>query len=263
MQPSVVYILPSFRNFEYARQCLLSLHRFSPFAQAVVVDDASPDWSSNYGWWQSTGGRSHAYRFTSQGGLTRSWNIGLEIARRLRPEYIVCGNNDVLFSPDWWQPMCAALASGYALTGPVSNAPGATAPGGLQNIRNYIPDYRLTDNPLAIAEVSKRLRRQYSGVCIPSPVNGFFMMAKCDTWHRYRYCGDSVFPPLIHALPSGKANRTPTMTGQEDWLQYVWQKKGLQSCIVPSSFIFHYRSVARGRAYARGEYMRMSENDSR
>jgi GT2 family glycosyltransferase len=263
MKPKIVYILPSYENFAYARACLLSLHKSSPFIHAVIVDDASREWSSNYGWWQGTGGTSEAHRFAKQGGLTRSWNIGMEIAKRLKPDYIVCGNNDVLFSPDWWQPMCSALDAGYALAGPVSNAPGVTAANGLQHVRTYLPDYELTDSEQSIANDARRLKRQYEGMAIPSPVNGFFMMAKRETWHNHGYSRELVFPPLIYALPTGKHNQTPTMTGQEDWLQDVWHKKGLESCIVPSSFIFHYRSVARGPKYVRGDSMRMTTQTQR
>ena len=260
MTPRIVYILPSFQNFAYSRSCLISLHRYSPFVSAVVVDDSSPDWSSNYGWWQGTGGPCQAYRFQSQGGLTRSWNAGIEIARRLTPDYIVCGNNDVLFSPNWWQPMCLMLEAGYALAGPVSNAPGVTAPNGLQHVRTYLPDYQLTDDPTYIAIAANRLRRQWSGWAIPSPVNGFFMMAKHKTWQDHGYSPELPFPPVIHELPTGKLNQTPTMTGQEDWLQHELHKKGLGTCIVPSSFIFHYRSVARGPQYARGDSLRMTQS---
>lgn len=91
MQPRIVYILPSYQNFDYARACLLSLHVHSRFAVAVVIDDASPDWEANSGWWQGTGGPVVIHRYSKRGGLTRSWNLGLLSAQEFRPDYVVLG----------------------------------------------------------------------------------------------------------------------------------------------------------------------------
>jgi GT2 family glycosyltransferase len=263
MQPRIAYILPSYRNFDYARACLLSLHVHSPFVLAVVIDDASPDWKANAGWWQCTGGPVSTYRYTTRGGLTRSWNTGVLIAQEFSPDYIVCGNNDVLFSPAWWHGLCHALAGGFAMVGPVSNAPGVTAPNGLQHVRKYLPDYALSDDPASIRNTAERLRASYMGRVVKSAVNGFFMMAESKTWQEHGYSRGMPFPSAIMELPSGKPNPTPTMTGQEEWIQSRWQKQGLKSCIVPSSFIFHYRSVARGPAHAIGDCMRMADGNTR
>jgi GT2 family glycosyltransferase len=258
MRARIVYILPSYQSFEYARACILSLHMHSPFVVAVIIDDASPDWRANSDWWQGTGGPVSTYRFSTRGGLTRSWNAGMVIAQRFRPDYIVCGNNDVLFSPGWWEGLCWALEAGYGMVGPVSNAPGITAPRALQHVRTYLPDYLLSDDPVSIMQTARLLRICYAGTVAISSVNGFFMMAKARTWRDYGYSPGMVFTPLIRTLPTGKLNRTPAMTGQEDWIQEEWRRKGLKSCIVPSSFIFHYRSVSRGPKYVIGDSLRMA-----
>jgi hypothetical protein len=185
------------------------------------------------------------------------------VAQEFKPDYIVCGNNDVLFSPGWWQGLCRALAAGYAMAGPVSNAPGVTAPNGLQHVRRYFPDYPLSDDPVSIGDTAQRLRASYMGKVVPSPVNGFFMMAESRTWLEHGYSRGMPFPPTIEELPSGKPNPTPTMTGQEEWIQNRWGKKGLKSCVVPASFIFHYRSVARGAEYAVGDCVRMAGRTAR
>jgi GT2 family glycosyltransferase len=262
MQPRIVYILPSYQSFDYARACLLSLHAHSPFVTAVVVDDASPEWESNLGWWEGTGGPVCAYRFSESGGLTRSWNFGLSVAQEFRPDYVICGNNDVLLSPRWWQGLCHALDRGYAMAGPVSNAPGITAPYDLQHVRTYLPHYELSDDPLSIKNTAQYLRERYSDLVVESAVGGFFMMAKARTWLSHGYRNEMFFPALIRQLLSDKRNRTPTMTGQENWLRGHFRKTGLMSCIVPSSFIFHYRSVSRGARHAKGDSMRMANREA-
>lgn len=258
MDPRIVYILPSYRNFEYARACLLSLHRHSSFVLAIAIDDASPDWNVHPDWWQGTGGPVSTYRFSKRGGLTRSWNAGMLLAQQFRPDYIVCGNNDVLFSPGWWQGLCHALDVGYAIAGPVSNAPGVTAPNGRQHVRSYLPGYAASDDPASITQTARILDTWYRGKMVESAVNGFFMMAKSDTWREHGYCRGSLFPAFIRKLSSTRPNRTPGMTGQEDWIETNSRKKGLRSCVVPSSFIFHYRSVSRGDAYVRDDWTRMA-----
>lgn len=243
--PKIVYILPSYSHFNYARTTLLSLHEHSPFVHAIIVDDASRDWNDD--WYMNSGGGFTVHRFEQHGGLTRSWNRGLRMARAMNPDYIVAGNNDVLFTPNWWVPMCHALDNGYSLVGPLTNAPGDGKLHKPQNVREHLPEYRLTDDRCRIDETSRQLLAKYGNQVQDNWINGFFMMAKANDWVDKV---NGVFPQIIDRNPSGRINPTPTMTGQEYWLQWRWEQMGRKSGIVLGSFIFHYRSVSRGTKYA-------------
>jgi hypothetical protein len=47
------------------------------------------------------------------------------------------------------------------------------------------------------------------------------------------------------------------MTGNEDELQSRWRAKGMKFAAALGSFIFHYRSVSRGKKFAKGKWLRM------
>lgn len=257
--PQIAYILPSYRCFEYARACLESLLATTPRCDVIVVDDASPDWRTD--WYikpmaKAQKGQQHVvHRFDKNGGLNRSWNQGLRMAQDLGAEYAVVGNNDVLLSPNWWRPLVNACNKGFAPAGPISNAAGVTAKG-KQDVRRYIPNYKLSDDLKQIAGTAKFLQQRYGDRAIEVPaVNGFFMMARTDTWfeHAFDKKTRTVFRPLNKRDSKGRPNPTPTMTLNEDELQARWTRAGLKPVICMGSFIFHYRSVARGVRYAKGK----------
>ena len=257
--PSIGYILPSYQVFPYARACLESLFASTPDydVTAYVVDDASPDWDEK--WFDDLPGEVKLTRFRKHGGLTRSWNYGLRWVKKDGMDYAICGNNDVLLPPEWHYGLIEASQAGYAPVGPLSNAPGVTAKG-QQHVGGYIPSFELSDDMDYLANVSRSLRQAYAGHVVPSKVNGFFMFAATDTWWRNRIDGDHVFYPLVRRLPSGKPNRQdPKMTAQEDDLQYRWKQRGVYPAIAVSSFVWHYRSVSRGKKFVRDGWYRSSE----
>jgi GT2 family glycosyltransferase len=256
----IAYVLPSFRCLDYARRALLSLFKYTPKAVAIIVDDATPPREWNTRWLANIGGQTRVFRYEKNGGLTRSWNQGLLLAREYGVKFTVIGNNDVLFTEGWWQPMTRVLDEGtYGLVGPVSNAPGRTA-GKLQLIEHYVPDYSLTDNPTYNNRIAKTLHAKHGDEAVPvDAVNGFFMAAKTDTWFNNAFDKNHVFCPVNRRAPSGKLNPTPLMTVNEDELQTRWRKRGIRSAVVPASFIFHYRSVARGQRYIIGNAFRLSD----
>jgi len=258
------FICPTYNALalaNYTRKALESFFDTTPFGVAIVVDDGSEGWTKEYAdslykiGSQQTGTELHIIRFREKGGLTRSWNAGLREAAELGLDYAVASNNDVIFSYQWYSGLLHALSNGYSLVGPLSNAPGVTAEG-LQAIQSYVQAYTLTDDLVEIDKVAAYLRDNYLGKTIGSPINGFFMLAAMATWQAGKYDATDYFCPVNAKMPSGKPNRTPLMTGNEDELQHRWRRLGLKSGVVPSSFIFHYRAVSRGEPYKKGAWYR-------
>ena len=255
--PRIAVIVPTFKAFDYSRRTLLSLFKYSPDTTAIVVDDASPDWNDT--WHKDCGGTVLVHRFKTNGGLTRSWNQGLRMARGLDVEYIVCGNNDILFTCGWWRGMAALLNAGFGLVGPLSNAPGITARG-LQDITAYVSNYNLTDNAVYNNNLAQLLWKTYADRVVPSPVNGFFLMAKKETWFENMADVTNVFNPVNTHTSKGKKNPTPLMTCNEDEFQRRLTRRKIKSGIAMGSFIFHYRSVSRGqKRYGKGLVMTMKD----
>lgn len=232
MTPTVCVIIPTFNHFEYARRAVQSLLR-CPVRRTriryLLVDDASPEWDAvDWNTWPEPD--CHKLRFARRGGLTRSWNAGLRVAVSMGAEYAVCTNSDVLFSPQWFAPLADALENGFHLVGPVTNAPG-DAPA--QDVQCYLPDAKVvTDSPKQIDSIARALRKA-APVAVSAPINGFFMMAKTERWRQGAFSRHCVFDP---GFP---------LVGNETELQKRWKKAGMVTGFVPSSFVFHYRSVSR------------------
>lgn len=257
IHPRIAVIVPSYEAFPYARRTLLSLFKYTPEAVAVVVDDASPSWNKGK-WLRGIIGDIRVHQFNKNGGLTRSWNHGMEMVRGMDVEYVVLGNNDVLFNVGWWQGLEAVLNLGYGLAGPLSNAPGVTARG-LQEIGAYVTNYELTDKPKYNNKLARLLWKTYKDKAVPAEVNGFFMMAKPATLFDNAFTGEFVFRPINTKNSRGKLNSTPLMTGNEDELQRRLAKSKIRSAVALGSFIFHYRSVSRGQQFVKGQWARIED----
>ncbi len=231
MPQTVCVIIPTFNQFEYARRAVQSLLRCTvrgATLQYLLVDDASPEWDAvDWNTWPQPDCRK--LRFSKRGGLTRSWNAGLRQAVSMGAEYAVCTNSDVLFTPHWFEPLADALENGFDLVGPVTNAPG-DAPA--QDVQCYLPDAVVTDSAKKIASIAAALRNA-APAAISAPINGFFMMAKTQRWRQGAFSRHCVFDP---GFP---------LVGNETELQKRWSKAGMVTGFVPSSFVFHYRSVSR------------------
>jgi glycosyltransferase involved in cell wall biosynthesis len=271
------YIFPQYGNFDYTERAIKSFFQHTPDGYCILVDDCSPYWDgvktqdrfaqllSLFPSWPTkvSGSRGmFIHRHSRNLGLTACWNYGLEVARDQGLDYCVCGNNDLLFSPDWYKPLLGVLWN-YQLVGPVSNAPGVSAKG-LQDVVKYMPEYQLSDDSQEIAHVADVLRSTYTQAgayeTVESPVNGFCLLAKTETWWEGKFDDDHVFCPRNDFYSkgdlAGKPNPTPLMTLNEDELQIRWRAKGWHSAIVPSSFVFHYRAVTRGMRHVHGQWMR-------
>jgi glycosyltransferase involved in cell wall biosynthesis len=259
----IAFICPTFNAVglhKYTARALTSFLETTPSGVAIVIDDGSAGFIDGYG--ESlhrlpgvAPNRLHTLGFPTKGGLTRSWNAGLEMASQLNADYAIAGNNDVVFTPKWYEGLLHALTNGYSLVGPLSNAPGITA-NGLQEITRSIPDYRLSDDSAELVRVAEKIRTDNLGKVVESPVNGFFTMASMQKWCEGKYDDKHFFRPLNLHYSNGKPNPTPDMTGNEDELQRRWHNKGWKSAVVLSSFIFHYRAVSRGQRYKKGLWYR-------
>lgn len=254
-----VYNATAFAN--YTQKALKSFFDTTPDGVAIVVNDGSAGWSDVYE--QSLLKLADSYpivslyilKFHIAGGLTRSWNAGLAKAAELNLDYAIAGNNDIIFSDGWHEGMTHALANGYSLVGPTSNAPGVTAKG-KQNIELYAPNYQLTDDLIEVNKVAAQLQQLHFNEVIERSVNGFFLMATVESWKNGKFDEHHFFRPKNKYTSKEKVISEPTMVGNEDELQGRWAKKGMKSGIVLSTFIFHYRSVSRGDKYKKGKWYR-------
>jgi glycosyltransferase involved in cell wall biosynthesis len=262
----VGFICPTWRaslTAGYTEAALQTFFETTPEGVAIVVDDGSPDWVESKMQERlqkiaPTEQSIHFYHFSNEYGLTRSWNKGLDIADSLGLEYVIAGNNDVLFPPNWHFGLTHALANGFTMVGPLSNAPGITAKG-KQEVGRYVQDYKVTDDPAYLEEVAFNLMTFNMGKVIESPVNGFFQMCRLEGWRSNMIdLGETktYYNPLNTHTSKGHKNLTPTMTLNEDEWQGRARGAGLRSGIVLSSFIFHYRAVSRGDKYKRGQWYR-------
>jgi GT2 family glycosyltransferase len=251
MVPRFFVIVPSYEHFAYCARTIDSCLECAPDAFVFVVDDASPGWPRGSLPRDLLPFHNHervAFAcFERSGGLTRSWNAGLAQAIGMGIEYAVCGNNDLVFSPGWTKGLVEALVE-FDLVGPVSNAPGTTAPKHQQLVTTWDHNYYLSDDEAHIAATAQRLK-DHVGKTVESPINGYCMMARTEVWDKMRFDADAVFDP------------SKRMVNNEDEFQKRLRLKGGRSAVVPSSFVFHYRSVARGVKYARGKGMWMRQVD--
>ena len=258
------FICPTHREedlHEYTSAALRSFFQTTSNGVAIVVDDASPGWEPIHashlkGLAEYAGQECFTFHYEEWGGLTRSWNQGLRLARNFGCDYVICGNNDILFPAQWYKGLLHALQHGFSLVGPLSNAPGASKP---QEVWRYYKDYEVDDSSLYLNGVQRYLAENYMGDVVEHAINGFFQMAHIDTWWEGAYDAEHVYRPRNDFTSKGHKNATPFMTLNEDELQGRWRKLGLKSAFVPSSFIFHYRAVTRGRKYARGRWHRKKE----
>lgn len=268
MKAKLCVIIPTYGAFEYAVKAIESCFKYTKDVFVVVIDDASPGWPdpkvlpvplailSN----QHPSATAFVH-FDENGGLTRSWNCGLRVSRDCGAEYAVCTNSDVLFTNGWDKALTFWLNNGYAMVGPVSNAPGVTARGA-QEVTEFYKNYRLTDDPDYLDNVAAYLQQHHLQSIRETAINGFFLMAHTTAWWSGAFDNEHVFRPSNERTSRGYKNPTPMMTLNEDEIQSRWHKLGRKIGAVPGSFIFHYRSVTRGDRYKKGKWFRMPDRGS-
>lgn len=252
------FICPTYNALEldkYTRLALSSFFETTPNGVAIVVDDNSKDFTSYTDSLKSLNPHLYFIGFNTTGGLTRSWNAGLTKAQELNLDYVIAGNNDVVFTNRWYEGLLHALTNGYAMAGPLSNAPGTTAKG-IQEIDRHTDKFQLTDDRQVLNMIADDIYTKHLGKVFPSKVNGFFQIASMDSWIKGKYDKEFFYKPYNRYTSKGYINKTPTMTLNEDELQARWEKKNMLSAVVLSSYIFHYRAVSRGDNYKKGKWFR-------
>jgi GT2 family glycosyltransferase len=263
-------IVPTHSHFEYAARAVrTALEKTSRDVDphAIVVDDGSPDWLSGKALAQIlpdglfAAGRVTVYNFRDNGGLTRSWNRGLEIARDLGADYACCANSDVVFSQNWDKPLRVLLdgiGGAPSLVGPVTNAPGTEE---AQLVRRHLDDYRLSDAQGDVDATGAALYARYGVSFSDATLNGFCLLARTQAWwdNAFDAAAGHVFKPRNDFNSKGQPNPTPLMTLNEYELQRRWHARGLRTGYCPGSFVFHYRAVSRGGQHRRGLWMRMKQ----
>lgn len=239
----MAFILPSKSAYVYSWRAARTFFKYTPPKLRPVLihcDDASEnydqqDWDLFYS--ELPRERCCHHHFAEPGGLTRSWNHGLHLASELGCQFAIAGNSDVLFTPGWYEPLCANLVAGVVdLIGPVTNAPGRSNKNNKeQGVQNFLSSYVLSDRVEVLHDTAKALREKYPVSDVRfADVNGFFMMALTTRWISGAFSKQDVFDP---AYP---------LTGNEDELQRRWKRRDRRFGYAPASFIFHYRSVTRG-----------------
>jgi GT2 family glycosyltransferase len=248
---SVCLIMPTHNDLDYAAKCAKSfLENTRNLAPVVIaLDDASDGVTSeSYAEWAKANGIAHAYRFDEAAGMTRSWNYGLNLAHNNGYEYSVCGNADTLFTVGWEVGIVEALET-HDLAGPITNASGWGTP--RQNVAAHVKDYEPDDQTIqCIADAVSELPTVtlpgpmydfHSGGCsvtVPEYLNGFCLVARTKTWFAGAFDRDAVFDPA-------KINSENEVELETRWAIGL----GSRMALVPSSFVFHYRSVSRGDAF--------------
>lgn len=231
MGARVAFVLPTYEHFGYARKAAKTFVEHTPGpVEIYLIDDASKAWASQ-DWKDWPKDVMHFHRFQKNGGLTRSWNYGLRLARERGVEFTCCGNSDILFTPGWFDGILQVINLGAHLVGPLTNAPGHRRK---QQVKSVIKNYKLTDDPSYLAKIARRLREEVGlSAYRQAGVNGFCMVARTAAWWGGAHDSQYVFNPKFK------------MTGNEDELQRRWSQKGRTIAISLSSFVFHYRGVSR------------------
>jgi len=262
--PKILIVVPVYGAYDYAAIALRTALEHTRVLRPTVciLDDYSPD-SPERGNLEASAvlkqemvSRENrqcwrAY-FSENHGLTAMWNYGLQQAKAEKHDYCCVTNSDVLFAPGWDVEIVAALEK-YALVGPVTNAPGTEKE---QFVGKYSVTYTRTDTPDAVAAVQSELHSVQKGRFKEHTLNGFCMVAKTETWWKHAFDAERVFCPHNRFNSKHELNPTPLMTLQEYELQRRWHAAGLKSAIALGSYVLHYRSVSRGDAFNKGDWLR-------
>ncbi len=249
--PRIGFVMPVKGHFDYAKAAIESLLVGTPGAVLTVYvvedgkDPRNPDWLP-----KATYPHRIVYAALQDDyGPTAGWNYGMAKAVR-ENDFVVMGNDDVLVPSGWWEDLYYGCQNHTLdFVGPLSNSPGTTNL--QQHILQHLEDYKLDDSLEAINQTQARLQTDHRHKFRSGTANGFFIAAMSDRWCSVAYDLDQdlIFPSAIFRLPSGRANPSPTITGQEDWLHQHARILDFRMGLSTGTFVFHYRSVTRGTRY--------------
>ena len=234
-------VMSAWNYYEYTTQALASLvsNTKKPY-HVIVVDDASTDGTTTMEErpWLTI------IRHTERSRVTNAWNTGITYALQQPYDAICLTNNDVLFGPGWLAALLAGLDRGYTFVGPVSNQPGGTGFLRKQVVKNYVPDYRWSDAPAAIAETAARLRSNPQYIEMPR-LAGFCWAGLADTWRASAF--DLEAGHVFNTAPALKDY------GNEDNLFHHSRRNIPDRCcaICTASFVWHYKNVSYRAEYGK------------
>lgn len=266
-------IVPSYGHYDYVERCVRSAFENSPpDTHVLMVEDAHPDyerdWSKHFHHFLTdtddagnlvTRDRFHETRYSKNGGLIRSLNHGMEFFRDMGARYVVLGNSDLVFAPNWYKPLVWALENEWDVVGPVTNAPGTET---AQWVGGFLlqPDaYRPSDDPAQLKKTANELWECNGNTVRQGRLNGFMMMGRTARLWEGRYDETHVFCPCNEWTSKHGRNPTPLMTLHEYESQARWEKLGWKIGFCPASYVLHYRSVTRGEQYKRGQWLRAAD----
>jgi glycosyltransferase involved in cell wall biosynthesis len=279
--PKILIVIPTYGQFDYAiravRTALSSTRTLDPYV--TVIDDASPERLSRerhklphsvdepYGNFlvnlryakEEFGDKIYQLTFDENGGLTRSWNAGLNIARQMEFDFCCVTNSDVMFAHGWDGRLFDLLNSEkYDLVGPLTNAPGTEQ---TQYVGDYSVLYRKDkkDDLTHMDEVQNELYHQQGARHKAATLNGFCMVAFTRKWWANAYDDSHVFCPRNDFNSKGERNPTPLMTLNEYEFQRRLHAKGGKSGVCLGSYVYHYRAVSRGDKHKRGDWARIEQ----
>jgi len=238
-RPVVAVIMSAFNHWEYTQQALksyyLSLDDRYHYIM-VLIDDASSDKIP-----QQIENEIKSYdnmvylRFKDNGGLTQTWNFGINFAiKRFKADYIVLANNDILIPRGAIGLLVDGLTSTFepAIIGPLTNCPGFHRE--TQDIRIYLPGYVPSTNLKDIERTLAQIRTL--PVREVHEINGFVWAGTRSAFLRNTFWNSVYsFNPL---------NRN---TENEMEFQKRSRDKGIKTFLGCNCFIFHYKDVTFNR----------------
>ena len=164
--------------------------------------------------------------FPDQGGITRSWNMGLSVADNMKVDVAITGNADTIWGERSVDTLVQALDF-VDLAGPVSNRPG------WGDTRQLVNQYDLhgliTLQPMKLS-FDYSTREGASNV-LPQCINGFTMAARMETWAAGAYDIEdgAFFNPKYKQLEN------------EMELQLRWSLLDWKIGIAMGAYVHHYK----------------------
>lgn len=245
-------VIPAYGHYDYVDLAARSYLERTPDSAVVVVDDASPDFSDADAKVISRLKSAYKYNFgfirlPSNAGIHTAWNVGIESAIQDGADVVIAGNSDLYF-PEGWHTQILDEVYPLRLCGPVTNAPGP-------QLEQLCPSP--CSSQLEADAVQSRLPAAPARPV--KELNGFCMAATVDAWKASSLPGGLFFKPCVEFNSRGKPNPTPRMTLGEYEMQGRMKRAGVELRVCPNSFVYHFRSVTRGRRFSHGQGSRIEE----
>ena len=151
----------------------------------------------------------------SNGGLTGTWNQGIDLCFKNNCDVIILSNDDILFDRSinniiWY---CYKNKDQMKYFGPTSNNPGADR-------------FNTCQYALSPEKYEPRLALYKN---FPCNLNGFFMVFSKHVLIKNKYNSDYYFDP-----------KYPFGGNEMEWFERFVQKSGI-GCVIPETFIYHFK----------------------